>query len=152
MLIMLANENATSDGATDGEQIDTVALAHQQLKKHPAWCKIHPPHDGADKKLARPTMGQANSQRERQAVTQAEQNHIHGSVRCITAFFGDKNWSESKVGRLFRLGGLHDDVKAITVFGERRVNHQGTQKGTVSYQGAIPRWDKAPQSKFAPQG
>ena len=46
-------------------------------------------------KAIRPTVGQ---------MTPAEKSgaarHECGSVRCITAFLGEENWSKSRVGRL----------------------------------------------------
>jgi ParB-like nuclease domain len=129
MLIMLANENAVSSGASDGEQIDTAGLVHRWLEKNYKKDQRCPYLTGR-LSLSQPVAshGRANGG--------AEEQHVHGSTQCITAFLGDKNWSLAKVKRLFSLAGLHDDVKAITSFGGDRVTRKGTAPGTVSYQSA----------------
>lgn len=128
MLIMLANENATSSGASDGEQIDTVALARTWLQKNPASCVLK-------KLIVQREQKTPSSKGGRPSISDCERDK-HGTEECITAFLGDKNWSRSKVHRLLQLGGLHDEVKAITSFGGDRIKRKGTQPGTVNHQSA----------------
>lgn len=95
MIIMLANENSASEGASTGEQIAVVELAQDWLKTHPESC-----HVSDDKTRGKRPQGGGSE-------------HVHGSVRCITAFLGDTNWGKDKVHGLMKFGGLSDEAKQV---------------------------------------
>jgi len=91
MVIMLANENATDEGESFAVQVDTAVMASRHLKAHPEWCKI---------------LIQGESELKR-----AGQPHAHGSERCVSAFLGTRNWSQSTVHRYLAASGLVEEAK-----------------------------------------
>jgi len=125
-IVMLANENAASEGTSEGDQADVIALAQRWLKAHPESCK-----------LACPTVGQANSRRERQAATQAEQNHEHGSVRCVSKFLGEFNWSKTTVARLLVVDTLHESAKELVTAYESSSSNPHQREGRIGL-AAVP--------------
>jgi hypothetical protein len=89
MVIMLANENSASEGASFAEKCDMVALTRKWLRANPNSCKeIRVSVHGGPKLEGRP--------------------HIHGSIGCISTFLGNTNWSRTAVARIFTDLGLKD--------------------------------------------
>lgn len=102
MVQMLANENASNEGASVAEQVDMVVCAQKWLKQHPESCKVHSGLRDLNEKSAR-------------ADGRGGATHKHGSQECIVAFLGEKNWDRNKVRGLLYLVPLDDDAKALIV-------------------------------------
>jgi len=94
MIVMLANENAASEGAPEGDQADMVACAQRWLIAHPESCKYLSQHDSGIPKGG-------------------EKKHEHGSSRCVSAFLGPTNWTQTTVTRLLVVDTLHESAKEL---------------------------------------
>lgn len=82
MLIALADENAGGEESVEA-QVDVIRIARNHLRKHPEACKQ-----------------QVSGNRTAVKKHGHEQECQHGSVRCLLAFLGEKNWSKTKVADL----------------------------------------------------
>lgn len=101
MFIAMADENAGEQESIP-HQVDVVRKAKQLLISNPAWCKWLegdvPERDGTSK------------------FARHDNQHMHGSVECILAFLGEKNWSHTQVGNLYKLAENADpSVLNVTV-------------------------------------
>ncbi len=104
------------------EQRDTVVMAREYLKKHPEACK-----------LDRPTVGRSSYGGVRKGCEVGQ----HGSMTCVSAFLGEKNWSRSKVGRLLEIADkLHESLaKSIAPpTGSRKGGHAAMEECYQCYQ------------------
>lgn len=88
MYVAMADENS-GDEELITHQVDVVRKAQQLLTSNPLWCKH--------------LVGASADRTGTSKFARHDNQHVHGSVDCILAFLGEKNWSHTKVVNLLQL-------------------------------------------------
>jgi|SRR5579862_2543772 len=105
-----------------------IACAQRWLIAHPESCKYLSQYDSGIPKGG-------------------EKKHEHGSSRCVSAFLGPENWTQSTVNRLLVVDKLHESVKdVLTAYDSTTANpHQREGRIGLAAVPALAKLEKPAQ-------